>query len=54
MEASLLVKMLVAVGAMLGIFCVAAVCLVIGALVGTSIGYAVTYFSKSPEETKKD
>lgn len=53
LKATLFVKLLTAMGAILGIFCVASVCLVIGALVGTGIGYAVTYFSKSSEETKK-
>lgn len=54
LKATLFVKLLTAMGAILGIACVAAVSLVIGALMGTIIGYGIAYFSKSTEEIKKD
>ncbi len=53
LKATLFVKLLSAMGAILGILSVAAAFLVIGALVGTIIGYGITYLSKGAEEAKK-
>jgi hypothetical protein len=52
-EPSIIVRMLVVVGIVLGIFCIGAVSVVVGALFGTAIGYvtdALTSASKAKEE----
>jgi len=40
-EPSVLVRMIVAVGVMLGITCTASVCIVVGSILGTALGYMV-------------
>ena len=40
-EPTVLVRMIVAVGIMLGIVCIASVSIVVGSIVGTVLGYAV-------------
>lgn len=53
-EPSIIVRMLVVIGIVLGIFCIGAVSVVVGALFGTVIGYvtdALTTAPKAKEET---
>lgn len=51
-SATLLIKALVALGAIMGILCMAALFIVVGSLAGTGIGYILTYFSKTGKEIK--
>ncbi|MEW6117880.1 MAG: hypothetical protein AB1553_13435 [Nitrospirota bacterium] len=51
-EPTVLVRMFVAVGVMLGIVCVASVSIVIGSIVGTALGYAVEALT-APKEAKE-
>ena len=46
-SATLLIKVMVAIGAMMGILCAAALLIVVGSLAGSVIGYVLTYFSKN-------
>ncbi len=50
-EPSVVVRMVVAVGSMLGIVCVGSVHLVVGSIVGTALGYMVASVT-SPSEAK--
>lgn len=52
--AGVVVRMLVVVGTLLGIFCTAGVSIVLGALLGTSVGYVTELFTtpaKAKDET---
>lgn len=51
-EATVLVRMIVTVGIMLGVVCIASVCIVLGSIVGTALGYMVEALT-SPVEAKK-
>lgn len=51
-EATVLVRMIVAVGIMLGIVCIASVTIVVGAIAGTGLGYLVEAVT-SPAERKE-
>lgn len=51
-EPTVLVRMVVAVGIMLGIVCVASVSIVLGSIVGTALGYAAEWIT-SPSEAKE-
>jgi hypothetical protein len=53
-EAGVLVRIAVVVGSVLGLFCTAAVSVVLGAVFGTAVGYVTELFtapSKAKEET---
>ncbi|MGD0281106.1 MAG: hypothetical protein ABSB95_01940 [Dissulfurispiraceae bacterium] len=52
-EPSVLVRMIIAVGIMLGITCIASVSIVIGSILGTALGYMVEALS-APVEAKKE
>jgi hypothetical protein len=57
LEPNVIVRMMVVVGTVLGLFCTASVSIVLGAVVGTLLGYAVEAFSTKPaitEEVKAD
>lgn len=51
-EPTVLVRMFVAVGILLGIVCVASVSIVVGAIGGTAIGYLVEAVTAPSEEKK--
>jgi hypothetical protein len=51
-DATVLVRMIVAVGILLGIVCIASVTIVVGAIFGTALGYLVEALS-SPAEIKE-
>lgn len=51
-EPTLIVRMIVAVGIMLGIVCIASVSIVVGSIVGTVLGYIVEALT-SPAEVKE-
>jgi len=56
-EPNIIVRMMVVVGAILGLFCMASVSIVLGAVFGTLLGYAVEAFSAKPgvaEEVKAE
>ena len=48
-EATVLVRMIMAVGIMLGIVCIASVSLVIGSILGTALGYMVEALTSAAE-----
>ena len=53
-EATIIVRMLTAIGIMLGIFCIGAVSIVLGSVFGTALGYAVDVigsFGRAKPET---
>ncbi len=53
-EPTTIVRMLTVVGILLGIFCIGAVCVVLGSILGTVLGYVVDVvgsFSKAKPET---
>ena len=50
-EATVLVRMVVAVGILLGIVCIASVSIVVGSILGTGLGYLVEAVT-SPAEVK--
>ena len=52
-EPSVLVRMIIAVGIMLGIVCIASVSIVIGSIVGTALGYASEALAVPPVETEE-
>ncbi|MBI5026622.1 MAG: hypothetical protein HZC12_07875 [Nitrospirae bacterium] len=45
LKAGVLVNVLVAIGIILGIFCIGAASIVIGAIIGTGIGYLIEFFT---------
>jgi hypothetical protein len=51
-EATVLVRMVVAVGILLGIVCIASVSIVVGSILGTGLGYLVEAVT-SPAEVKE-
>ena len=51
-EATVLVRMIVAVGIMLGIVCIASVSIVVGSVLGTGLGYLVEAVT-APAEVKE-
>lgn len=51
-EPTVLVRMIMAVGIMLGIVCVASVSIVIGSIVGTAMGYMVEALTGHAEATE--
>ena len=51
-EATVLVRMVVAVGILLGIVCIASVSIVVGSILGTGLGYLVEAVT-SPVEAKE-
>ncbi|MEK6581568.1 MAG: hypothetical protein AABY50_05200 [Nitrospirota bacterium] len=51
-EATVLVRMVVAVGILLGIVCIASVSIVVGSILGTGLGYLVEAVT-SPVEVKE-
>ncbi len=51
-EPSVLVRMIIAVGVMLGITCIASVSIVIGSIIGTALGY-VSEALTAPAEAKE-
>jgi len=56
-EPSVVVRMIVAVGIMLGIACIASVSIVIGSIVGTALGYmveALTSHAEAKEGTAEE
>lgn len=52
-EPTVLVRMIMAVGIMLGIICIASVSVVIGSIIGTALGYAIEALT-APAEAKKE
>jgi len=48
-EPNIIVRMMVVVGTLLGLFCMASVSIVLGAVFGTLLGYAVEAFSAKPK-----
>ena len=53
-EPSVLVRMIVAVGVMLGVTCIASVSIVVGSILGTALGYmveALTSYAEAKEGT---
>jgi hypothetical protein len=56
-EANVLTRVIVVVGTLMGLFCMASVCIVLGAVFGTAVGYMTEAFtapaqSKETEEVK--
>jgi hypothetical protein len=51
-EATVLVRMIMAVGILLGIVCIASVSIVIGSILGTGLGYIIEAIT-SPAEVKE-
>jgi len=51
-EPTVLVRMIIAVGIMLGIVCIASVSIVIGSILGTALGYVIDALS-APAEVKE-
>ena len=51
-EATVLVRMIIAMGIMLGVVCMASVSIVVGSIVGTALGY-VTEILTMPSEAKE-
>jgi hypothetical protein len=49
-EPSVIVRMMVVVGTMLGLFCTASVSIVLGAVGGTVLGYAADALTAKPKE----
>lgn len=49
-EPNIIVRMMVVVGSLLGLFCMASVSIVLGAAAGTLLGYAVEFFTAKPKE----
>ncbi len=52
LEPSVIVRMVVAVGSLLGIVCIASVSIVIGSILGTALGYLVEAIT-APSEVKE-
>ena len=48
-EATVLVRMILAVGIMLGIACIASVSIVVGAILGTALGYMIEALTEHAE-----
>ena len=51
-EPTILVRMFMAVGILLGIVCAASVSIVVGSIIGTTLGYLVEFVT-APAETRK-
>ena len=51
-EPTVLVRMIIAIGIMLGIVCIASVSIVIGSILGTALGYVIEALS-APAEIKE-
>lgn len=49
-EPNVLVRMLIVVGILLGLFCTASVSIVFGAVFGSIVGYATEAFTAKPKE----
>lgn len=49
-EPNVLVRMLIVVGILLGLFCAASVSIVFGAVLGSIVGYATEAFTAKPKE----
>lgn len=52
-EAGVLVRMMVVVGTLLGLFCTAAVSIVLGAVFGTAVGYITDIFTTPAKEKEE-
>jgi hypothetical protein len=53
-EPSILVRMLIVVGTLLGLFCIAAVSIVVGAVLGTALAYVVDVVSTAAKPKAKE
>ncbi len=52
-EPTVVVRMIIAVGIMLGIVCIASASIVIGSILGTALGYLIEALSAAPAEIKE-
>jgi hypothetical protein len=52
-EPSVIARMLIVIGALMGIFCIGTVSIVVGSVIGTGLGYLTSLFSRKEKVVKE-